>query len=176
MKRRSRYDWDEHNEGHVAAHRVETSEVEEALANDPIRIETRKDTRSGEERILELGRTNAGRVLFVVWTPRGERMRPIAAFDANRKTAPPTRGDAMEKNHNKRIEAEAAFAADIYRDRAAVNRKAQGILASGSRQITIRLGNDELARARWQAEAKGLKYQTYIKMLLHEALARNSSA
>ncbi len=82
----------------------------------------------------------------------------------------------MKKNHNKRIEAESAFAAEIYRDRAAVNRKAQQILASGSRQITIRLGNDELARARRQAEAKGLKYQTYIKMLLHEALARNSPA
>ncbi len=80
----------------------------------------------------------------------------------------------MKKSDNKRIEAEAAFAADIYRSRAAVNRKAQEILASGSRQITIRLGNDELARARRQAEAKGLKYQTYIKMLLHEALARNS--
>jgi uncharacterized DUF497 family protein len=101
----------------VAAHRVETSEVEEVLANDPIRIETRKDTRSGEERILELGHTNAGRVLFVGWSPRGERMRPITAFDANRKTAPRTSGDAMKKNHNKTIEAEAAFAAYIYWNR-----------------------------------------------------------
>ena len=68
------------------------------------------------------------------------------------------------------IEAEKSFAADIYRDRAGINRKAQSALASGSRQITIRLGNGELALARQQAEAKGLKYQTYIKMLLHEAL------
>jgi predicted DNA binding CopG/RHH family protein len=78
----------------------------------------------------------------------------------------------MKKPSGKRIEAEAVFASDIYGDRAAVNRKAQAILAVGSRQITIRLGNDELARARRQAEARGLKYQTYIKMLLHEALAR----
>jgi predicted DNA binding CopG/RHH family protein len=82
----------------------------------------------------------------------------------------------MKKNNSDKLEAEAAFAADIYRERAAVNRKAQEVLASGSRQITIRLANDELARARRQAEAKGLKYQTYIKMLLHEALARNSAA
>lgn len=79
----------------------------------------------------------------------------------------------MKKNGNNRIEAEKAFAADVYRDRAAINRKAQTVLASGSRQVTIRLGNDELALARRQAEAKGLKYQTYIKMLLHEALVRN---
>jgi predicted DNA binding CopG/RHH family protein len=71
------------------------------------------------------------------------------------------------------IEAERAFAADFYRGRAAINRKAQAVLASGSRQITIGLGNDEIELARRQAGAKGLKYQTYIKMLLHEALARN---
>jgi uncharacterized DUF497 family protein len=54
--------------------------------NGPVRIETRTDARSGEERILELGHTNAGRVLFVAWTPRGEFTRPVTAFDANRKT------------------------------------------------------------------------------------------
>jgi len=80
----------------------------------------------------------------------------------------------MKKNNsNKAIEAEAAFAADLYRGRAALNRKAQELLATGSRQVTIRLGNNEIARAKQQAEAKGLRYQTYIKMLLHEALARN---
>jgi predicted DNA binding CopG/RHH family protein len=79
----------------------------------------------------------------------------------------------MRKKSSSTIEAEKAFAADVYRDRAAINRKAQAVLVSGSRQITIRLGNDELALARRQAEARGLKYQTYIKMLLHEALRRN---
>jgi predicted DNA binding CopG/RHH family protein len=79
----------------------------------------------------------------------------------------------MRKNISSTIEAEKAFAADLYRDRASINRKAQAVLASGSRQITIRLGNEELALARRQAEARGLKYQTYIKMLLHEALGRN---
>jgi predicted DNA binding CopG/RHH family protein len=82
----------------------------------------------------------------------------------------------MRKNNSSTIEAEKAFAADVYRDRAAMNRKAQAVLASGSRQVTIRLGNDELALARRQAEARGLKYQTYIKMLLHEALRRNRAA
>jgi predicted DNA binding CopG/RHH family protein len=80
----------------------------------------------------------------------------------------------MKKSNSIDIEAEAAFAAEIYRDRAAINRKAQEVMASGSRQITIRLDNSELALARRQAEAKGLKYQTYIKMLLHEALEHNA--
>jgi predicted DNA binding CopG/RHH family protein len=85
----------------------------------------------------------------------------------------------MKKLSNK-LEAEAAYTAEIYKDRAALNVKAQEILAvrtggaPGSRQITIRLSNREIALAREQAEAKGLKYQTYIKMLLHEALAARS--
>ena len=39
--------------------------------------------------------------------------------------------------------------------------------------ITIRLPQDDLSRARTQAEAKGMRYQTYIKMLLHEALDKH---
>jgi predicted DNA binding CopG/RHH family protein len=35
---------------------------------------------------------------------------------------------------------------------------------------TIRLDPDDIALAREQASKKGLKYQTYLKMLVHEAL------
>jgi predicted DNA binding CopG/RHH family protein len=41
---------------------------------------------------------------------------------------------------------------------------------------TIRLSEDDLAKARMQAEKKGLRYQTYLKMLLHEALSQSSRA
>lgn len=42
--------------------------------------------------------------------------------------------------------------------------------AGTSPTITIRLAEDDLARARTLASEKGLRYQTYIKMLLHQAL------
>ncbi|HLI02664.1 MAG TPA: hypothetical protein VKU93_00225 [Terracidiphilus sp.] len=35
---------------------------------------------------------------------------------------------------------------------------------------TIRLDPSDIAKARAQAERRGLKYQTYLKMLIHEAL------
>jgi len=35
---------------------------------------------------------------------------------------------------------------------------------------TIRLDREDLSRAREQAQRKGLRYQTYLKMLLREAL------
>jgi predicted DNA binding CopG/RHH family protein len=36
--------------------------------------------------------------------------------------------------------------------------------------ITIRLAEEDLTRARTLAAEKGLRYQTYLKMLLHQAL------
>ena len=45
-------------------------------------------------------------------------------------------------------------------------------LPKGSTSISIRLQNDDLDRAKAFAAKKGLKYQTYLKMLLHQALDR----
>ena len=38
--------------------------------------------------------------------------------------------------------------------------------------VSIRIDQGDLARARVQAEKRGLRYQTYLKMILHEALER----
>jgi predicted DNA binding CopG/RHH family protein len=40
---------------------------------------------------------------------------------------------------------------------------------------TIRLDPEDIAKARLQAEGRGLKYQTYLKMLIHEALQEEES-
>ena len=45
-------------------------------------------------------------------------------------------------------------------------------LARASKNITIRLPIDDINRARRLSEKKGIRYQTLIKMYLHEALAR----
>lgn len=42
--------------------------------------------------------------------------------------------------------------------------------AGASPTITIRLAEADLTRARTLAAEKGLRYQTYLKMLLHQAL------
>jgi predicted DNA binding CopG/RHH family protein len=44
-----------------------------------------------------------------------------------------------------------------------------------SKNITIRMPLDDIERARRLADRKGLGYQTYMKMLLHEALNREES-
>ena len=75
-----------------------------------------------------------------------------------------------------RLRAEKDFADLAYKDLAAINPKAQAAILGGSRPITIRMSRSEIALAKQQAETKGLKYQTYIKMLLHEALAEGQAS
>jgi len=41
---------------------------------------------------------------------------------------------------------------------------------------TIRLAPEDISRARTLAERRGLRYQTYLKMLIHEALEREERA
>jgi predicted DNA binding CopG/RHH family protein len=47
--------------------------------------------------------------------------------------------------------------------------------AKPSQPITLRIPKEDLETARRLAARKGLGYQTYIKMLLREALAENAS-
>ncbi len=41
---------------------------------------------------------------------------------------------------------------------------------------TIRLDPDDIAKARVQAAKRGLRYQTYLKMIIHEALLKAEAA
>jgi predicted DNA binding CopG/RHH family protein len=48
-------------------------------------------------------------------------------------------------------------------------------IKSAAKSTTIRLDEVDLSLARKQAERKGLRYQTYLKMLIHEALRREEA-
>jgi hypothetical protein len=51
--------------------------------------------------------------------------------------------------------------------------RGQASSAGPSPTITIRIAETDLQRARALSAKKGLRYQTYLKMLLHEALDRD---
>jgi uncharacterized DUF497 family protein len=73
--------WDEGNLAHIAAHKVRAAEVEELLDNDPLDLEVQMV--NGEERIVQVGMTRAGRVLMVATTWRGDELRVVTAFPAS---------------------------------------------------------------------------------------------
>jgi uncharacterized protein len=76
------FDWDRNNLRKIRAHRIEQHEVEQVLENDPIPI-YEQDV-AVEPRFVYYGETNAGRLLAVVVTERGERIRVVTAYDLDR--------------------------------------------------------------------------------------------
>jgi hypothetical protein len=77
------FDWDDANILHLAGHDVAPEEAEEALLGDPLDIGL--EVVNGEERSSHVGETNEGRILWLVITFRGERMRVVTAFEPDRQ-------------------------------------------------------------------------------------------
>ena len=73
------FDWDEHNLKKIRAHRLRRAAVEQALSNNPILIYEQDS--EDEPRYVYYGETNAGRLLAIVLTERGDRIRVITAYD-----------------------------------------------------------------------------------------------
>lgn len=63
------FDWDEQNIGHLARHHISPAEAEQVLFNRPRDIESQ--LRNGEERMTQVGETDAGRILIVVFNYAG---------------------------------------------------------------------------------------------------------
>ncbi len=78
------FDWDTANISHIARHNVISEEVEEALF-DPRKIGTLAYQVENEPRWAVLGKSNQGRVLFIVFTRRNNLIRVITARDATNK-------------------------------------------------------------------------------------------
>lgn len=76
------YQWDDANVDHVAEHDVEPWEAEQALA-DPRRVRTTAYNAATERRQGYIGVTEDGRVLTVIYTVRGNRIRIVTARDAS---------------------------------------------------------------------------------------------
>jgi uncharacterized DUF497 family protein len=79
-----KFDWDDANTGHIARHGVTQQEVEQAFANNPV-VVLATQKRSGEERVLCAGLTDAGRPLQFVYTMRRSRIRIVTAHTAHKK-------------------------------------------------------------------------------------------
>ena len=73
------FDWDEANTGHIALHSVLPEEAEQVILNDPVDVGV--EIIKGEERFINLGPTNKGRILLVVTTWREDRVRVVTAFE-----------------------------------------------------------------------------------------------
>lgn len=80
------FDWDLANEPKLLTrHDVTRGEVEQAFFHIPLLLALDLKHSASEPRYLALGQTTDARLLHVVFTIRGDRIRPISARDMNRK-------------------------------------------------------------------------------------------
>lgn len=82
----SGFDWDAGNlTKNWVRHRVSAVECEEVFFNEPLVVADDQGHSFHEPRLYALGRTAAGRELFLVFTVRGTKIRVISARDMHRK-------------------------------------------------------------------------------------------
>ena len=74
------FDWDDENSTHIATHGVSCAEAEQVISSEPFDVELQ--TVKDEERFVQLGETNAGRIMVVVSTWRESLIRVITACNA----------------------------------------------------------------------------------------------
>lgn len=80
------FDWDEGNLlKNWKRHRVSATECEEVFFNEPLVTAADVEYSNHEDRCHALGKTDAGRLLFLVFTTRKRLIRVISARDMNRK-------------------------------------------------------------------------------------------
>ncbi len=75
-------DWDDANLRHLARHRISRLEFEQAMTNRPIIVDFSNE--SGEERWFAVGATGNVRILYLIYTFRGDKIRPITGWDASK--------------------------------------------------------------------------------------------
>jgi uncharacterized DUF497 family protein len=82
------FDWDDGNvDKNWLLHRVAFWEAEEIFFNEPLVVKADRPHSASEGRYLALGRTDAGRGLFISFTVRRSLIRIISARDMSRKEA-----------------------------------------------------------------------------------------
>ncbi len=78
------FEWDDANILHLAEHDVSPEEAEEVILGDPFEMDYDK-SELGEDRWSYLGETSQGKILQVVITMRGGRVRATTAFEPIRR-------------------------------------------------------------------------------------------
>lgn len=79
------FEWDQGNLEHIKKHEVGYKECEEIFVNKPLRVNKDENHSKTEERWEALGKANNGRLLFIVFTIRSNKIRVISARDQNKK-------------------------------------------------------------------------------------------
>ncbi len=79
------FDWDKGNLTHIKKHKVDYKECEEVFLNKPLFVSRDTAHSEIEERFQVLGLTNKGRLIFLAFTIRDNKIRIVSVRDQDKK-------------------------------------------------------------------------------------------
>ena len=79
------FDWNEANIEHIAEHGVTPDEAEEVFSDEDNVQDEDIEHSIIEKRFLIIGKTEKGRLLYQIFTRRGDKIRVISSRDINKK-------------------------------------------------------------------------------------------
>jgi len=173
------FDWDEGNAGKIwLRHRVSAAECEQTFFNRPLVVALDDLHSQDEVRYAALGRTDAHRLLFVVYTLRGERLRIVSARDM---TAVNARNTNMPKRKNwkpiPRLDSEdaerefwATHDSTDYLDWTRASSATFSRLKPTTQTISLRLPEPLIANLKMLANKRDVPYQSLLKIFLSERI------
>jgi uncharacterized DUF497 family protein len=85
MQHKTDFDWDKHNEEHLAKHEISGLDAEDVLTGNHILLDFQVE--GDEPRWVAVGATRQGRILSIVFAIRGEALRPITGWLSDKETA-----------------------------------------------------------------------------------------
>ncbi|HAJ27539.1 MAG TPA: hypothetical protein DCG53_09905 [Syntrophus sp. (in: bacteria)] len=173
------FDWDDGNLlKNWEKHGVSASECEQIFFNHPLVTSPDVGHPKYEARFYSLGKSDAGKYLFIVFTVRNNLIRIISARYMNRKGR---RINAMKKIPKFKTEAEEReFWANSDSSDNIDWSKARRVLLPNIkpslRTISLRLPEIMLEELKLIANKRDVPYQSLIKMFLSERLSKELNA
>ncbi len=79
------FEWDEANIAHIARHNVKPEEAEEIFFDENNVLDEDIEHSEAEKRFLIIGKTQKGRLLYQIFTKRGNKIRVISSRNINKK-------------------------------------------------------------------------------------------
>ena len=79
------FEWDKHNQRHLARHGISRTEAEDVLSGDHVLLEY--EMVGHEDRWIAVGSTRTGRILIVVFAVRDEAIRPFTGWPADKEAS-----------------------------------------------------------------------------------------
>ena len=175
------FDWNEGNkQKNWEKHQVDYTECEQVFFNKPLLISDDTNHSSQEQRYYALGRSDAGRTLFLVFTTRSNKIRIISARDQSKKKEKYMNSKRKPipqiKSEDEEREFWATHDSTEYIDWSKAERNpALTRLKPSTRTISIRLPESLIAELKALANKRDVPYQSLVKIFLSEKVKEETS-